>query len=119
MMGLRLETNGYLRGKSCSNSLNLVMGFRIELIEKYIEADHEDDTLEKLGLAVRRKYAVRRVNVHFDDIERIIEIPGNDEECKIRLYGGEELLIREGYDDMSIFITSLENLKEDEDESEE
>ena len=90
------------------------MGFRIELIEKYLEADKEDDTLEKLGLAVRRKYRVRRVNVHFDDIERIIEIPGSDDECKIRFYSGEELLIREGYDDMSTFITSLENLKEDE-----
>jgi len=118
-MGLRLETNGYSRVKSCSNSLNLGMGFRIELIEKYIEADQEDDTLEKLGLSVRRKYKVRRVNVHFDDIERIIEIPGTDEECKIRLYSGDELIIREGYDDMSIFITSLESLKEDDDESEE
>lgn len=95
------------------------MGFRIELIEKYLETDQEDDALEKLGLSVRRKYRVRRVNVHFDDIERIIEIPGKDDECKVRLYSGEELLIRESYDDMSLFITSLENAKDYEDESEE
>jgi hypothetical protein len=95
------------------------MGFRIELIEKYIESDQEDDTLEKLGLSVRRKYKIRRVNVHFDDIERIIEIPGSEDECKIRLYSGDELIIREGYDDMSIFITSLESLKENDDEGEE
>jgi hypothetical protein len=117
-MDLKLGTNEYSRVGSCDNSLNLVMGYRIELIEKYLEADHEDDTLEKLGLSVRRKYKVRRVNVHFDDIERIIEIPGNDDECKVRLYSGEELLIREGYDDMSIFITSLENLKDDDDDDE-
>lgn len=95
------------------------MGLRIELVEKYVESGHEDDALERLGLTVKRKYAVRRVNVHFDDIERIIEIPGSDDECRVRLYGGEELLIRECYDDMSHFITSLEHLNEgldDEDE---
>jgi hypothetical protein len=96
------------------------MGLRIELVEKYVESGQEDDTLERLGLSVKRRYNVRRVNVHFEDIERIIEIPGNDEECKVRLYGGEELLIRECYDDMSNFITSLEHLNEDyEDDDEE
>ena len=96
------------------------MGLRIELVEKYVESGQDgDDTLERLGLPVKRRYSVRRVNVHFDDIERIIELPGNDEECKVRLYGGEELLIRECYDDMSTFITSLEHLKNEEDESDE
>jgi len=91
------------------------MGLRIELVEKYLESGQDgDDTLERLGLPVKRKYAVRRVNVHFEDIERIIEIPGNDDECKVRLYGGEELLIRECYDDMSQFITTLEHFSEDE-----
>ncbi len=92
------------------------MGLRIELVEKYVESGQEDDTLERLGLPVRRKYCTRRVNVHFDDIERIIEIPESELECKVRLYGGEELLIRESYDDMSNFITSLEHLTEDDDE---
>lgn len=91
------------------------MGLRIELIEKYVESANEDDTLERLGLPVRRRYCTRRVNVHFDDIERVIETPGNDEECKVRLYGGEELLIRESYDDMSHFVTSLEHMKNDDD----
>lgn len=91
------------------------MGLRIELVEKYLESGQDgDDTLERLGLPVKRKYAVRRVNVHFEDIERIIEIPGNDDECRVRLYGGEELLIRECYDDMSQFITTLEHFSEDE-----
>ena len=91
------------------------MGFRIELIEKYVESANEDDALERLGLPVKRRYCTRRVNVHFDDIERLIEIPGNDDECKVRLYGGEEILIRESYDDMSQFITSLEHLKNEDD----
>lgn len=94
------------------------MGFRIELVEKYVESGQEDDTLERLGLPVRRKYCTRRVNVHFDDIERIIEIPESSLECKVRLYSGEELLIRESYDDMSQFITSLENISEDDDDEE-
>lgn len=92
------------------------MGLRIELVEKYVESGQEDDTLERLGLPVKRSYCTRRVNVHFDDIERIIEMPENLLECKVRLYSGEELLIRESYDDMSTFITSLEHLSEDEDE---
>ena len=95
------------------------MGLRIELVEKYVESVQEDDALERLGLAVKRRYNVRRVNVHSEDIERIIEIPGNDDECKVRLYGGEELLIRECYDDMSHFITSLEHLSEDFDDEDE
>ena len=45
--------------------------------------------------------------------------PGDGEECKIRLYGGEEILIRENYDDMSQFITSLEHMKRDDDYDEE
>lgn len=95
------------------------MGFRIELIEKYLESVNEDDALERLGLPVRRRYCTRRVNVHFDDIERIIEIPESTFECKVRLYSGEELLIKEGYDDMSQFITSLESIKEDDYDDEE
>lgn len=95
------------------------MGFRIELVEKYVKSGQEDDTMERLGLPVKRNYCTRRVNVHFDDIERIIEMPENLVECKIRLYSGEELLIRESYDDMSTFITSLEHLSEYEDDDEE
>jgi ribosomal protein L20A (L18A) len=94
------------------------MGIRIELIEKYLESVNEDDALERLGLPIKKRYRTRRVNVHFDDIERIIETPADTEECKVRLYSGEELLIRESYDDMSTFITSLEHLSEDEDEEE-
>jgi hypothetical protein len=94
------------------------MGLRIELIEKYVESD-ENDALERLGLPTRKRYSTRRINVHFDDIERIIETPGDGEECKIRLYGGEEILIRENYDDMSQFITSLEHMKRDDDYDEE
>lgn len=92
------------------------MGFRIELVEKYAETATEDDALERLGLSIERKYSTRRVNIHFDDIERVVEIPGSSFECKVRLYGGEELLIKENYDDMSQFVTSLENFNDEDDE---
>lgn len=85
------------------------MSVRLEFYEKYAHSDQLDhEYLESLGVHVQKKYKYRRISVYFNDIERIIEIPGNDEECVIRLYSGEQLTIRENFDILCIYINDLE-----------
>ena len=54
-------------------------------------------------------YAYRRTNPKIDDIERIIEIPGNEKECKIKFYAGYSITVLSNFDDLCILFNDLCN----------
>ena len=62
-------------------------------------------------------YSYRRTNVLFDTIERIIEMEGNDKECIVRFYGGEEMVVLANFDELCISFNDWENSNFEEDET--
>lgn len=86
---------------------------RIEVREKYpidgdIDPDYEE-TLRNLKIAPPdRKWGYRRTMILVDQIERPVEIPGNKKECLIYLWSGDELTIRENYDDFCLKLHDIE-----------
>ncbi len=92
---------------------------RLELIEKYIDNEEEIDYLLDMGITPKKNsivYNYRRTSVSFEDIERIIEIPGNKQECIVRFYNMQEMTIKENFDTFCIYFNDLFNAYyEDED----
>jgi hypothetical protein len=80
----------------------LVNGERIEELKEKYEYTHKD----AIKYAV---YKYRRTNPRIDEIERIIEIPGNKKECRVKFFVGYSITVRENYDDLCIRLNDLEN----------
>ena len=55
----------------------------------------------------------RRTHILFKEIERPIEIKGNKKQCILRLWSGEELVVKYNYDDLCIKLCDIENEMED------
>ena len=96
---------------------------RIEVTEKYpvqSKANSKYDRqwwLENVGKlppdeAENQSYDYRRTYLILDTIERPIEIPGKKGECILRLYSGEDIIIKENYDEFCIRLDDLEDLVE-------
>ncbi len=83
----------------------------LEVKERFIANAAEIEQLEDLGLDIKKQivYKYRRTNPKIDDIERIIEIPDNDKECKIRFYGGNTITVLENFDVLCIRYNDLCN----------
>ena len=85
---------------------------RIEVKERFVANLSELEYLEDLGISTKEKqivYKYRRTNPRLEDIERVLEIPGNDKECVLRLYSGEEIYILENFDGFCIKMNDLWN----------
>lgn len=86
---------------------------RLELFEKYFaEGEYSQEWwLENMpeGTTPPSSHSYRRTSVAFEDIERITEIPGNEEECIVRFYSTEEMIIKENFDTFCIFFNDLVN----------
>lgn len=84
---------------------------RIELIERYLSNEDQLEYLEDLGIDIEKnkEYRYRRTYILFDQIDRAIEIPDNKEECILRLWTGEDIVIKESYDDLCILLDDIEN----------
>lgn len=84
---------------------------RIELMERYLANGAEVERLENLGVPVEKhlKIGYRRTNPRLEDIDRVIEIPGNIDECVVLFYSGEEMTVLKSYDDLCIDLNDLEN----------
>lgn len=90
------------------------MIFRLELYERYIEGEElakmewwEDNM--PAGSAYKPTYKYRRTSPRIDDIRRIIEIPGNKQECIVEFYDGQEMVVKGNYDDLQIQFNDMEN----------
>ena len=83
----------------------------LEVKERFIANPDELEQLETLGLDPKKQivYKYRRTNPRIDDIERIIEIPGNEKECKMRFYGGHTITVLENFDELCIKFNDLCN----------
>lgn len=90
-------------------------GERIELQERYlINRDKIDELQDKHGFSRKKamqyaEYEYRRTNPRIDEIERIIEIPGNKKECKVKFFIGYSITVRSNYDDLCIKLNDFEN----------
>lgn len=87
---------------------------RIELQERFLANWEEiDDLQERKGLSKKEamKYAefrYRRTNPKVSEIERIIEIPGNKKECKVKFWG-YSITVKANYDELTIKLNDYEN----------
>lgn len=84
---------------------------RIELMERYIANPNEVEYLNDLGINTNKliQYRYRRINPRIDEIDRIIEIPGNNQECQVKFYHGEIITVKACFDDLCILFNDLEN----------
>ncbi len=86
---------------------------RFEVREKYvIGGKYNDDYLETLAnLKLNppdENYGYRRTMPLLEEIERPIEIPGNNKECILRFFNGEDMTVLENYDDLCIRLHDME-----------
>lgn len=92
---------------------------RIELYQRYISNASQIEYLEQLGVDSRKlmQYRYRRINPRLDEVERIIEIPNNPDECEVLFYSGEVICVKSNFDELCVRFNDLENSNiEDEDE---
>lgn len=54
-------------------------------------------------------YQYRRISRRLEDIEQIAEIEGNNEECIIRFYSGEQIVVKDNFDDLCILFNDFCN----------
>lgn len=83
---------------------------RIEVYEKYIVSQEKNEEYwESLGIKPpASEYGYRRTLILLDQIERPIEIPGNKNECVLRFWGGDDIVIKCSYDDFCIQLNDIE-----------
>ena len=83
----------------------------IEVYERYVYNNAEIEYLEDLGLPAnkQKEYRYRRTNPRIVDIERLKEIPGNDRECVVRFYGGEEITVLANFDELCVAFNDICN----------
>lgn len=91
---------------------------RIEVYEKYSVGDAYDaewwrENMPAGSIPPEEKHSFRRTMLELELIERPIEIPGNKKEMILRMWTGEDITIKENYDD---FCTMLHDMEEMEDE---
>jgi hypothetical protein len=88
------------------------MPTRLELYEKYLTEGlyTEDWWRENMppGTKPPTSYGYRRTMPCLQEIDRPIEIPGNLDECIVRFWTGEEIIIRSNYDDFCIYLHDVE-----------
>lgn len=87
--------------------------FRIEVYEKYTlpgqyTEEQWNDFMGLKGSPPSSGYGYRRTMPLIDQIERVIEIPGNSKECILRFWSDEEMTIRANYDEFCIRLMDLE-----------
>lgn len=90
---------------------------RIELYERYISNADQVEQMIDLGCTkylIEHKY--RRTNPRMDEVERIIEIPGNIFECEVLFYSGEIITVKAQFDELCILFNDLENNNIEDDE---
>jgi hypothetical protein len=87
------------------------MSQRIELYEKYISNPKKIAYYDGLGVPNEKliEYKYRRINPRIDEIDRIIEIPGNDKECEVLFYSREKVVVLANFDELCILFNDLEN----------
>jgi hypothetical protein len=86
---------------------------RIEVFEKYpidMDIDPEyEETLRNLKINTSNyKYGWRRTMILVEQIQRLVEIPGNKKECQLQLFGNETLTIRFNYDEFRFKLHDIE-----------
>lgn len=87
--------------------------FRIEVYEKYTlpgqyTEEQWNDFMGLKGSPPSSGYGYRRTMPLIEQIERVIEIPGNRKECILRFWSGEDMTIRDNYDEFCIKLMDLE-----------
>lgn len=84
---------------------------RIEVYERYVANIEEVEELEQLGVPVKNQsqYRYRRTNPRIEDIDRVIEIEGNTQECVLLFYSGEVMVVKANFDELCIEFNDLEN----------
>jgi len=88
---------------------------RIEIYEKYISNEDEIEYLNEIGIDTSKQtvYGYRRTMPFLEEIDRPIEIPDNKDECIVRFWTGEEVIIKANYDEFCIFLHDVENMEDD------
>lgn len=84
---------------------------RLEVIERFLVNNDEDYLINVYGSiekAPSSEYSYRRTFILVEQIERPIEIPKNKTELIIRMWSGEDIIIRDNYDDFCILLNDLE-----------
>lgn len=88
------------------------MSCRIELYEKYLaEGEYSRDWWRDNmpeGTEPPLTYGYRRTMPFLEEIDRPIEIPNNKDECIVRFWTGEEIIIKANYDEFCIFLHDVE-----------
>jgi hypothetical protein len=97
---------------------------RIEIYEKYpirgeYDAEWWADNMPAGTTPPNQSYGYRRTMVLIEQIERPIEIPGNNKEFMVRLTSGEDIVCLGSYDDFCVKLHDLEEEMMIQDEIEE
>lgn len=61
------------------------------------------------GAKYNPTYNYRRTTLKIDDVEKVVEIPDNKKECKLKMYAGYSITIMGNYDVISIEFNDLCN----------
>ena len=87
------------------------MALWLELYERYISNETQLEELENLGIPTGKhiEYKYRRISRKLEDIEQISEIEGNKDECVIRFYSGESIVVKDSFDDICIMFNDFCN----------
>jgi hypothetical protein len=83
---------------------------RIEVMEKFNDVTDEDyDAAERRAMPVQDNWRYRRTNPEVSDIQRVAEIPDEDDHCVLFFWSGYSMIVKENYDDMCIALNDAEN----------
>lgn len=92
---------------------------RIEVYEKYETYDQSEPDWDRMGVTRPRsqpKYSYRRTYLDAGIIDRPIEIPGNKKEFVLRLFSGDDIIVKGDYDQFCIQLDDIEERMMIEDE---
>ena len=92
---------------------------RIEVYEKYETYDQSEPDWDSMGVTRPRnqpQYSYRRTYLDAGLIERPIEIPGNKREFVLRLFSGEDMVVKGDYNQFCIQLDDIEEQMMIEDE---
>lgn len=92
---------------------------RIEVYEKYETYDQSEPDWDSMGVTRPRnqpQYSYRRTYLDAGLIERPIEIPGNKREFVLRLFSGEDIVVKGDYNQFCIQLDDIEEQMMIEDE---
>ena len=92
---------------------------RIEVYEKYEPYDQSEPDWDSMGVTRPRnqpQYSYRRTYLDAGLIDRPIEIPGNKREFVLRLFSGEDMVVKGDYNQFCIQLDDIEQQMMIEDE---